>query len=67
MTQHLMVAYDTTSHACGSDSNSLIIRLEHHVLLAIKWFENNNMKVIEDIYYLLLSKRKYENISVKLG
>ena len=36
----------TTFYACDNDLSSLINfnRLEHDSLLAIEWFENNNMK-----------------------
>ena len=37
-------ADDATFHACGSNTCSLIKRLEHDSLLAIKWSESNYMK-----------------------
>ena len=35
---------DTTFFACDENLNSLIKRLKHDSLLAIEWFQNNNMK-----------------------
>ena len=34
-------AVDTTFHACDSDLESLIQRLEHDSMLATEWFESN--------------------------
>ena len=34
----------TTLHACDSDLNNLIYRLERNVFL-VEWFETNNMKL----------------------
>ena len=55
-------AYDTTFFACGNDLNSLIKRLEHDSLLAIEWFQNNNMKLNQDKCHLLVSGYKHENV-----
>ena len=41
MTNFCNHADDTTFHACDSDLESLIRRLEHHSMLAIEWFERN--------------------------
>ena len=38
-------ADDATFHACDNDLNNLIKRLEHDAVLAIQWFETNNMKL----------------------
>ena len=38
-------ADDSTFFSCEKDLNSLIKRLEHDSLLAIGWFQNNNMKL----------------------
>ena len=53
---------DTTFHARGKDLNSLINWLDHGTLLAIEWFENNNMKLNRDKCHLILSGLKYENV-----
>ena len=47
-------ADDTTLFPSNKDLNSLIKRLKHDILQAIKWFQNNNMK------------RKFENIWTQL-
>ena len=47
-------ADDTTFFACNKDLNSLIFRLEHDKLLAIEWFQNNNMKSNQDKCHLLV-------------
>ena len=41
-------ADDSTFNACDKDLNSLIKRLERGRLLAIEWFQNNNMKLVHD-------------------
>ena len=38
-------ADDTTFHACDSNLDDLIRRLEHDSVLAIEWFESNYMKL----------------------
>ena len=48
-------ADDTTFYACNKDLHSLINRLEHDSLLAIGWFENNNMKLNLEKYHFLVS------------
>ena len=42
----------TTFYACDMDLNSLIKGLECGSFLAIKWFENNNMKLNQDKWIL---------------
>ena len=60
-------ADDTTFHACGSDINELMLRLEHDSLLAIEWFENNFMKLNEDKCHYLLSGYKHEMLCSQIG
>ena len=48
--------------ACDKDLNYLIKRLEHVALLAIERFQNSNMKLNQDKYYLLVSGCKHENV-----
>ena len=55
-------ADDTTFFACDKDLNYLIKRLEHVSLLAIERFQNSNMKLNQDKYYLLVSGCKHENV-----
>ena len=53
-------ADDTTFHACYSDLESLIQRLEHDSMLATEWFESNYMKLNGDKCHLLLSGYKHK-------
>ena len=59
-------ADDTTFHACDM-VNFLIKRLEHDSILAIEWFENNNMKLNQDKCHLLVSGYKNENVWANIG
>ena len=45
----------TTFHACDSNLDDLIRRLEHDSVLAIEWFESNYMKLNQDKCHFLLS------------
>ena len=60
-------ADDTTFFACDENLNSLIKRLEHDSLLAIEWFQNNNMKLNQDKCHLLVSGYKHENVWAQIG
>ena len=60
-------ADDTTFFACDSDLKRLMERLEHHTKLAIEWFENNNMKLNEDKYDLLVAGHTYETLWANIG
>ena len=60
-------ADDTTVFACDENLNSLIKRLEHDSLLAIEWFQNNNMKLNQDKCHLLVSGYKHENVWAQIG
>ena len=55
-------ADDTTFRACHKDLTSFINRLEHNSLLAIEWFENNNMKLNQDKCHLIVPRHKHENV-----
>ena len=50
---------DTTFHACDSDLESRIQRLENESMLAIEWFKINQMKLNNE---LLLFGYKHEVI-----
>ena len=52
---------DTHFFVSDKDLNSLIKRLEHDSLLAIEWFQNNNMKLNQNKSHLLVSGCKHEN------
>ena len=60
MTNVCNYADDTTFHACDSDLESLIQRLEHDSMLATEWFESNYIKLNGDKCHLLLSGYKHE-------
>ena len=60
-------ADDTTFHACDTDLNDLILRLEHDSKLAIEWFENNYMKLNESKCHLLISGHKHESMFAMIG
>ena len=53
-------ADDTTFHACDSDVEDLLRRLEHDSVLAMEWFESSYMKSNEDKCHFLLSGHKLE-------
>ena len=56
---HFCAVDDTTFHACDSDLESRIQRLENESMLAIEWFKINQMKLNNE---LLLSGYKHEVI-----
>ena len=60
-------ADDTTFHACDSNLDDLIRRLEHDSILAIEWFESNYMKLNQDKCHFLLSDHKHEVMLAKIG
>ena len=47
-----------TCYTCSNDLSSLINRLEHDSLLAIKWFENNRIKLNQEKCHILVSEHK---------
>ena len=63
----LNFADDTKFHACDSDLNNLIKKLEHDAFLAIEWFEINNMKLNKDKCHLFVSGHKYKKVWIKMG
>ena len=60
-------ANDTTFHACDSNLDDLIRRLEHDSILAIESFESNYMKLNQDKCHFLLSGHKHEVMFAKIG
>ena len=44
----IMLMTRTTFHACDSNLENLVRRLEHDSMLAIEWFESNYMKLNKD-------------------
>ena len=67
MTNVCNYADDTTFHACDSDLESLIQRLEHDSVLAIEWFEGNYMKLNNDKCHVFLSGYKHEVMWANIG
>ena len=58
---------DTKFHACDSDLEELINRLEYDSsVLAIEWFESNYMKLNDDKWHFLPSGYKHEMIFAKI-
>ena len=60
-------ADDNTLNACDMSLENLLRRLEHDSLLAIEWFQSNNMKLNEDKCHLLVSGFKHEILWVNIG
>ena len=60
-------ADDTTFHACDTDLENRVRRLEHDSMLAIEWFESNYMKLNQDKCHFLLSGHKHEIIWGNIG
>ena len=67
MTNVCNYADDTTFHACDSDLESLIQRLEHDSMLATERFESNYMKLNGGKCHLLLSGYKHEVMWANIG
>ena len=67
MTNVCNYADDATFHACDSDLESLIQRLEHDSMLATEWFESNYMRLNDDKCHLLLSSYKHEVMWTNIG
>ena len=57
----------TKFHACGSDLESLVQRLDYDSMLATEWSESNYMKLNGDKCHLLLSGYKHEEIWPNIG
>ena len=66
-TEAINYADDTNLHACDIDLSNLMRRLEHDSLIAIEWFECNNMKLNTDKCHLLVAGHKYEHLWVNVG
>ena len=67
MTNVCNCADDATFHACDSDLESLIQRLEHDSMLATEWFESNYMRLNDDKCHLLLPGYKHEVMWTSIG
>ena len=60
-------ADDTTPHACDTEIQNLIRRLEHDCLLAIEWFDNNYMVLNEDKCHFLMAGYRHEQLFANVG
>ena len=60
-------AGDSKFFACDSSLKHLLERLEHDKKIAIKWFENNYMKLNKDKCHLLVAGHRYETLRVNIG
>ena len=60
-------ADDDTLNACDMSVENQIRRLEQDSLLAIKWFDNNNMKLNEDKCHFLVSGFQHETMDQYWG
>ena len=60
-------ADDTTPHACDTNPDELLMRLEHATALTVCWFESNYMKLNTDTYHLIISGNKHESLWTDIG
>ena len=63
------VALQMITHffSCDKDLNSLIKGLQNDSLLAIEWFQNNNLKLNQGKRRLLVSSYKLKNVWAQVG
>ena len=54
-------------YACKKSLNELLLSLEHDSMLAVRWFENNYMKLNEEKCHFIISGHKYEHSWVKIN
>ena len=60
-------ADDNTLHSCDTDLSNLMDNLEKAGEKAIRWFENNGLKLNSDKCHLLVSGHKYECMVCNVG
>ena len=60
-------ADDTTPYVCNKNLNFVMQQLEQQSDIALKWFEDNNMKMNAGKCHLLVSGHKYEHMWAKIG
>ena len=60
-------ADDTTPHACDTEIQNLIRRLERECLLAIEWFDNNYMVLNEEKCHFLMAGYRHEQLFANVG
>ena len=59
------VADDTTPYVCDKNLNFVMQQLEQQSNIALKWFEDNNMKINAGKCHLFVSRNKYELCGLK--
>ena len=60
-------ADDTTPYVCDKNLNFVMQQLEQQSNIALKWFEDNNMKMNSGKCHLFVSGNKHENMWAKIG
>ena len=60
-------ADDTTPYVCDKNLNFVMQQLEQQSNVALKWFEDNNMKMNSGKCHLFVSGNKHENMWAKIG
>ena len=60
-------ADDTTNYACDMEIKEVIRRLEHDSLIAIEWFESNNMKLNQEKCHLLIAGYRHQLHHANIG
>ena len=60
-------ADDTTPYVCGNNLNFVMQRLEKQSNIALKWFEDNNMKMNTSKCHLSVSGNKHEHTWAKIS
>ena len=58
---------DTTPYVCNKNLEYVLTKLEEHSDIAIKWFENNYMKMNSDKGHLFISGHKFQHLWAKTG
>ena len=60
-------ADDTTPYVCNKNLNFVMQQLEQQSDIALKWFEDDNMKINSGKCHLFVSGNKHENMWAKIG
>ena len=60
-------ADDTTPYVCDKNLNFVMQKLEQQSNIALKWFEDNNMKMNASKCHLFVSGNKHEHMWAKIG
>ena len=60
-------ADDTTPYICNKNLEFVLTKLENHSNIAIKWFEENYMKINSNKCHLFIPGQKFEHLWTKIG